>query len=430
VTSQDLVGQRIKAIRRQRGLSQAQLAHPELSDSYVSLIESGKRTPTPAVLELLAQKLDCSLTYLVNGVTAEQMEDLQVGLRFAELALENGEAEEARRRYAELLADKSVAGLSHLKLDAEYGYALASEACGDLGEAITVLTRLMEQDETVMAAERRVAVAVALSRCYRERGDFGLAVAVGEQILTGADRPAWTDGLVELGATLLAAYAVRGDLLRATQFANELLAAADALGSPRALVAAHWNAAKVAELTGRGDESLALAEKALAIQSETGETRNLARLRVAYAMMLYGIRPGDMERTRDLLLRAYREMAESAASKVDVTHCLVLLARVELALDHPEQAVEHATTALGLLDDSGPELRAEVHVMLGQAYRHLGRPEDAEAQIAAASTWLEQAVPSRAAAHRWLEAADALHEMEDHGASTAAYKRALACAGL
>ncbi|PZG48138.1 transcriptional regulator, partial [Spongiactinospora gelatinilytica] len=52
-------------------MSQAQLAHPELSDSYVSLIESGKRTPTPAVLELLAGKLDCSLSYLVNGVTAE-----------------------------------------------------------------------------------------------------------------------------------------------------------------------------------------------------------------------------------------------------------------------------------------------------------------------------------------------------------------------
>ena len=112
MAAQDLVGQRIKAIRRQRGLSQAQLAHPELSDSYVSLIESGKRTPTPAVLELLAQKLDCSLTYLVNGVTAEQMEDLEVGLSFARMALENGEVAEARRRYAELLADSNLLGLT------------------------------------------------------------------------------------------------------------------------------------------------------------------------------------------------------------------------------------------------------------------------------------------------------------------------------
>ncbi len=39
VTTSDLVGLRIKTVRRQRGLSQAQLAHPELSDSYVSLIE-------------------------------------------------------------------------------------------------------------------------------------------------------------------------------------------------------------------------------------------------------------------------------------------------------------------------------------------------------------------------------------------------------
>jgi transcriptional regulator with XRE-family HTH domain len=430
VTSQDLVGQRIKTIRRQRGLSQAQLAHPELSDSYVSLIESGKRTPTPAVLELLAQKLDCSLTYLINGVTAEQMEELQLGLRFAQLALENGEAEEARRRYAELLADSNIVGLSQIRQDAEYGYALASESCGDLAEAINVLTRLMEADETVMAVERRVTVAIALSRCYRERGDFGPAVSVGEKMLGGVDRSVWTDGLVELGATLLAAYAVRGDLLRASQFANELLAAADMLGSPRAMVAANWNAARVAEMTGRGDESLALAERALAIQSENGEPRNLARLRHAYALMLYSVRPGETERIHDLLVRTYRELAESAASKVDVARCAVLLARVELALGQPDQAVEHALAAQGLLDDSIPELRAEVHIVLGQGYRYLGRHEEAEAEISESGPWLERALPSRAAAQGWLETADALYGMRDHEASVSAYKRALACAGL
>ncbi|GAA4582647.1 hypothetical protein GCM10023194_18000 [Planotetraspora phitsanulokensis] len=430
MTSQDLVGQRIKAIRRQRGLSQAQLAHPELSDSYVSLIESGKRTPTPAVLELLAQKLDCSLTYLINGVTAEQMEELQMGLRFAQLALENGEVDEARRRYADLLADNSIAGLSQLRLDAEYGYARASEASGDLSEAITVLNRLMDAEETAGATDRRVAIAVALSRCYRERGDLGLAVAVGEKILGDADRPAWTDGLVELGATLLAAYGVRGDLLRASQFANELLGAADSLGTPRAVVAANWNAAKVAELTGRGQEAIALAERALAIQSETGEPRNLSRLRLAYALMLFSVRPDDVEQTRELLVRTHRELAESAASKADVARCAALLARAELALGHPEQAVEQARAAQALLDDSMPELRAEAYLVLGQAYRHLGREEEAETEIIAASTWLAQAIPSRTAAYGWLEAGDAHYQMDDLEGTVDAYRKALACAGL
>lgn len=215
MTGQDLVGQRIKTVRRQRGFSQAQLAHPELSDSYVSLIESGKRTPTPAVLELLAEKLDCSLTYLINGVTAEQMQEIELALSYARLAMDNGEVVEARTRYAELLADSGLAGLPQMRQDAEYGLALATEACGDLNQAIALLNGLRENDAAAMSPERHVAVAVALSRCYRENGDLARAVQVPEEILTGAVRPVWTDSLMRLGSQLLAAYFNRGDLLQA-----------------------------------------------------------------------------------------------------------------------------------------------------------------------------------------------------------------------
>ena len=83
---------------------------------------------------------------------------------------------------------------------------------------------------------------------------------VGEDALLGAGRPAWNDDLVELGATLLGAYIVRGDLLRARQFSGELLSAAEMLNTPRATVAACWNAAVVADLTGRGEEALSMAE--------------------------------------------------------------------------------------------------------------------------------------------------------------------------
>src|SRR5690606_25349191 len=157
-------------MRRQRGLSQAQLAHPELSDSYISLIESGKRTPTAAVLELLASKLDCSLSYLVNGVTAEQLQELELELNYAKIALDNGEVQEARRRYGELVADPNLAGLAQLRQEAEYGLALAMEACGDLDAAVATLNGLRASAADTMTPERRIAVTMALSRCYRERG--------------------------------------------------------------------------------------------------------------------------------------------------------------------------------------------------------------------------------------------------------------------
>ncbi|MFC7650531.1 helix-turn-helix domain-containing protein [Streptosporangium lutulentum] len=82
------VGARIRALRRQRGLSQAALGNPELSNSYVSLIESGRRAPTPAVLDLLAAKLGCSRSYLLNGVTPEQITQIEEDLRRARRDLE------------------------------------------------------------------------------------------------------------------------------------------------------------------------------------------------------------------------------------------------------------------------------------------------------------------------------------------------------
>ncbi|MEU7898454.1 helix-turn-helix transcriptional regulator [Nonomuraea sp. NPDC049152] len=81
---QDFMGHRIKAIRHMRGLSQADLAYPELSDSYVSLIESRKRIPTQLVLELLARKLDCSVSYLLNGIVGEHLAEIDSELGFVE----------------------------------------------------------------------------------------------------------------------------------------------------------------------------------------------------------------------------------------------------------------------------------------------------------------------------------------------------------
>jgi transcriptional regulator with XRE-family HTH domain len=432
VTSQGLVGERIKAIRRQRGLSQAQLAHPELSDSYVSLIESGKRTPTPAVLELLAQKLDCSLTYLVNGVTAEQMEELEVGLRFARLALDNGDLAEARRRYAELIQDKSLSGLTELRQDAHYGYALATEACGDLPEAITVLNALLRTETEAQAPERRIQIAIALCRCYRELGDHQNAVRVGEAVTGIATAsPAWNDDMIELGSTLLSVYLERGDLLRARQFAGELLAAAESLGTPRAIVAACWNAAVTAEEVGSDQEAMSLIERALAVHSENGEPRNLARLRSAYAKFLLRLRPDEVLTARDLSVRAMEELRASSAGTTAISRCELTIARAEMALGHPDEAADHARKALELAEaGTSDAVLADAHVVLGQAYwlqRRDGQPEE---EMAAAVASMERLPAIRKFAEGWQDVAETLGHLGDDDGSVSAYKRALACAGL
>ena len=201
------------------------------------------------------------------------------------------------------------------------------------------------------------------------------------------------------------AYIERGDLLRARQFSGELLAAADRLGTPRAIVAACWNAAILAEQTRRGDEALALAERALAIHSENGDARNLARVRGAYAGLLLRVRPEEAETARDLLLRVRRELTESSASRNDRALCDVELARAELILGDNAKAAEYAKAALDTLTQSARGIRAEARLMLGHAYMGLGRAAEAAAELAAAAEWLDKAPVSRSNTQSWVVAA-------------------------
>ncbi|GAA3146139.1 hypothetical protein GCM10010466_41440 [Planomonospora alba] len=417
-------------MRRQRGLSQAQLAHPELSDSYVSLIESGKRTPTPAVLELLARKLDCSLTYLVNGVTAEQMREIELGLGYAHLAMENGEVAEARTRYAELLADDGLAGLPQLRQEAEYGLALASQACGDLDAAIDLLNGLRGRDASEISPERNIDVVTQLSRCYREKGELALAVRIVEEVLGGADRPAWDDGLIRLGVQLLAAYIDRGDLLRAGHFCAELVAAAEALGTPLALTLAHWEAAILASQTGQGEQAVAHFERALAIQSEQGDPRRYARLRNDYAMIMLEIRPAEARAWRDLLLKVERELAESSANAMDKMRCAMSIARAELLLGSPEQAELHIRPVLSMLDGMPEDMQADVRVLAGRALAELGRAEEAVRELEKATELLGPLPSTHFTTRSWLTAAEILERIDEHGRSVEAYRRALSGVGL
>ncbi len=396
----------------------------------MSLIESGKRTPTPAVLELLAEKLDCSLTYLINGVTTEQMQEIELAQSYARMALDNGEVVEARTRYAELLADSGLAGLPKVRQDVAYGLALATEACGDLDQAIALLNGLHENDTAATNPERHIEVAVALSRCYREKGDLAQAMRVPEQILTGAVRPVWNDDLMRLGIQLLAAYIDRGDLLRARQFSAELIAAAELLASPLALTLAHWEAAIIAIETDHPDEAVTHAERALAIQSEYSDSWRLARLRNDYAQVMLIARPLEAKTWHDVLLKVEKELAESSASSIDKMRCAMNLVRVELLLARPEQAEERMRFVCALLDGMPKALQAEAHLLHGETLAALGMRADASRELFAGAECLKQAPETHFTAQAWLTAARVLERIDEPDRSVDAYKHALACVGL
>lgn len=83
------LGKNIKRLRLQRGLTQAQLAGADWTKAYISLLENGRVAPSVKSLQVLADKLGCSVSDLVES-------DVQPGaLHAAETALMEGDLQRA-----------------------------------------------------------------------------------------------------------------------------------------------------------------------------------------------------------------------------------------------------------------------------------------------------------------------------------------------
>src|SRR2546423_47432 len=133
---------RLKELRRAAGLSQTELAGDGISPSYVSLLESGRRTPSPGVAAQLAAKLGCSVTQLLEGEPSERERRVQLELAYAELALRHGGAETVIERLRALLAERELTPRD--ASEASLLLARAHELKGDLPSAVTVLLPLFE----------------------------------------------------------------------------------------------------------------------------------------------------------------------------------------------------------------------------------------------------------------------------------------------
>jgi transcriptional regulator with XRE-family HTH domain len=63
----ETVGERLRRLRVERGVSQRTLAEPGVSYAYLSRIERGERAPSVKALRLIAPKLGVTAAYLETG---------------------------------------------------------------------------------------------------------------------------------------------------------------------------------------------------------------------------------------------------------------------------------------------------------------------------------------------------------------------------
>ncbi|MDH6116705.1 transcriptional regulator with XRE-family HTH domain [Kitasatospora sp. GAS204A] len=424
------IGQRLRELRQKRGLNQQDLASADISVSYVSLIETGKRAPSETVLKSLAERVGCTVDYLRTGRDDTRVKELELKIVFGDMALRNGANGEALQSYSEALANAPLLDEAMVRR-AKLGQALAFEKLGRLEAAIQLFNALYDDPETTPGSAEWAQLAVALCRAYRDAGDQVMSVEVGERAMKQLDRLGLdvTDDHIQLGATLIGCYYNRGDLTQAQLLSNRLTQVAEENGSRVARGAVYWNAALVANSRGQAKESLALAERALALMAESDNVRHIGLLKVNCAAYLLEIDSCDLDHVAVLLTEAQETMLEvgTAAEQASVE---TYRARLALRQADPDAALERASRALGLLRNESRWESASARVVLAQAQFERGEATAGAETLHAVERQLGQIPVNRNTALVWRQAGDVWQLNGHPNEALAMYQHALSGVGL
>ncbi|MEV7504709.1 helix-turn-helix transcriptional regulator [Streptomyces sp. NPDC093018] len=430
-------GRRLRALRRQRALSQNELAGSELSASYVSLLESGKRPPTEEAVVKLAARLGISVAELVGdtGVvpsrpTLEQPLEAELLLNRALLALRTGSADVAAGMFAELAAvDDDTLALQARTL---LGRAQALEWAGRLAEAADLYRQWLDLfadgcDDPVL----RVETVISLLRCQRETGAPRMAAKEAEEALAAADELALSGTPVGLElAGIVAGF--RWDLgqdTAALDLLEEAYGTADGLVGRADLAQAYGRAADAAEARGRLAHAVALARRGAEVCHRADALCPVARLRLAGAEVLARRSATATGPASQPPLEPYAAELAAWGSPLDAAVAEAERSRELLATGDAEGARNAAHSALDSVGPAWRRTRAHASLALGRALWRLGD--------AAGVRYFEEAADALAAvgaerqsAAAYLELAELLETEGDVRGALSYYRRASAVVGL
>ncbi len=422
------LGQRLRALRIERGLSQADLAGDLVSPSYVSLIEADRRSPEREVLAGLAHRLGCSSLYLETGVVPEEINEQRLQLKFAEIALANGDLDEAHDRFRAM----SLQASSEIRHGAIWGLARTEEALGNLHEALTHLEALLEAARAgEPGAPSLLNLLIGRCRIYRLAGDFARSIEVGEDAVREVRELGLegTEDEIRLASSLVGSYFARGDMFSAQHLVSRVIERAEKLGSRQAQGNAYWNACAVAAARGQLTDALDLAAKTLALLAESSPDRSLAGMRVMYAWLLLRCDPPRLDEADALLARAHGVLADVSFGP-HLANCETEMARAALLRGDFGAAVHIAAQAIGRCAESGAAEGEHAKVVSGLALIMAGQPEEGAAAAAAAAERLATMGSQFEAAQAWRDLAEALIHGGRSDQAVEALRRAADYAGV
>jgi tetratricopeptide (TPR) repeat protein len=415
------LGERLRTLRANAGLTQTELAGDRFSKEYVSQIERGKTRPTLQTLEWLAERLQVDRHFLETGASAAEFHRVETVIAQAEVAMESNGYEEAIALVAGLALPSP-----ELLVRALLAESWARMYLGEVRQALA----LVEEARDIVATPRfgdvdRAEVLYRLGCCRYKLSSVSTALSLFTEALKLAD----ASGLPcdRLRAHVLEwrsrCYRRQRDYEAAHEDIELALELAKGLGDAATVAHVFFQASLVADRQGQYVRARSYAERAKAIYEEIADRQSVGRLLNNLGGLTFML--GKPHEAKRYLKSAFAQALE-VGSTADAAQAVSSLAQVHLRTGEIELAEEQARHALRLLDgrvDFLDEI-GSVQLVLGRALMEQGKLDEADEVLVLAETSFEQLSSDSHRASAWLAQGDLAARRGNDRAAARHYRRA------
>ncbi len=361
------LGARIRNLRRRRGMTQRDLSFDGCSYSYLARIEAGERRPSPRVLQEIARRLGVSPDELAGELpttgAARSLETVD-----AALMIRQGKFDDAEELLRGVLREAQVSADAPRLSEAYEGLGTIAARRGDAEAAMPLLEQAVELGDRPHPAQR-TSLYLELARLYDESGDSARAIALLRDCLATLEKDEIDDPAkrVRFSLFLSQCYADAGDYGQASSVLAEALRHGAEEIDLRSRAFAYYALSRLYATTGHVSQSMAYADRALALYELIDDNRALSDAHLSLAQkMLDAARPEEATPH----LTAARGLLGASATPVDLGFIEVEEARRALQAAEYDLARERARHAVELLRDTA------LHGQLGDAQLVLARVHD------------------------------------------------------
>jgi tetratricopeptide (TPR) repeat protein len=420
------LGERLRTLRVNAGLTQTDLAGQRFSKEYVSQIERGKTRPTQETIEWLAQRLGVDPGFLASGVSADERGRIETSLARAEALSEKHDYAEALNEFDRIRP--AVLGIASPELEVRVlaGEAWALMRTGEVKQAMELLHRARAMTEDAVFSDvDRADILFRLGACRLELSSIQTAIGLFNEALTLAEQSELPcDRLrAEILHRRARCYRRQREYETAREDLERALELSEALNDSRALADVYFQASLTAERQGQWVLARKYAEQAKAQLEELAERATVGKVlnNLGGLNFLLG-KPDD---AIEQLTESFKMLLEHG-SEADAARAVSSLAQVHLRTGQIEPAEKQARQALKLLGDREDVVDeiGNAQLVLGRSLLEQGRLDEAAVAFEAAerSFDLFSSISHRASA--WIAKGDLAARRGQDQMAAQLYRRA------